>query len=60
MVKEKGVERMRVEGKASGGVTGTFIWDEEHREAAGPGRENPYQELTQRWVSLRMILLNFV
>lgn len=38
-VEEKiGVERMNVEGTVKGDITGTFLWEEEHRPAFDPGK----------------------
>lgn len=36
VVEEQDEERMHVEGKVSGFITGTFIWEEEHQSAPEP------------------------
>ncbi len=36
VIKEKGIERIHVEGTAKGNIIGTFVWKEEHEEAPEP------------------------
>lgn len=46
VVEEKGVERIHVEGTVSGYVTGTFVWEEIHKDTSGGGDASERGEIT--------------